>query len=403
MARDPADIGGAPVDIGVGLEIEDVFVGERHLGEITPGGVHNAFRFGSRARRVQQVQQLFAVERHRRALAAGIGHQVVPPVVSTLGHGHIGIAPVDNDHILDSGRTCIESGIDIHLESRGGTPAITRVGGDDQPCLCIVAAIDNRVGREPAKDHRVGNTDTGARQHGDSELWDHGHIDRYAIASGQTQTFQYVGELGDLVEQTAIGDRSGIARFALPMIGDLVALASLDVTVEAVVADVELAANEPFRIGKLPVEHLVKVLVPADQLPCLAGPEALEISFGLVVQRPVVYQRCTGELGRRWKLAILGLVHLDSCITHWFFDSPVMNGPYSMDRCPTVDEHPCRHEGRARTRPRDGTWPSLLDDLVCSSRRCNITSLASHGSASAGRCLWGLHLRLTRWWRCCTP
>ena len=39
VAGHPADVGGAPVHVGLGVEVEDVPVGERHLGEVAAGGV----------------------------------------------------------------------------------------------------------------------------------------------------------------------------------------------------------------------------------------------------------------------------------------------------------------------------------------------------------------------------
>ena len=43
VAGDPADVGGAPVDVGVGLEVEHVAVGEGGLGEVAPRRVQDAF------------------------------------------------------------------------------------------------------------------------------------------------------------------------------------------------------------------------------------------------------------------------------------------------------------------------------------------------------------------------
>jgi hypothetical protein len=48
------------------------------------------------------------------------------------------------------------------------------------------------------------------------------------------------------------------------VVGDLVAVAGGDVAVDAVVADVELAADEPLRVRRLPVEDGVPVLEPLE-------------------------------------------------------------------------------------------------------------------------------------------
>ena len=68
VAGDPADVGGAPVDVGLGVEVEDVLVGERDLGEVAAGRVHDALGLAGGARRVEQVEQVLAVHRLGRAL-----------------------------------------------------------------------------------------------------------------------------------------------------------------------------------------------------------------------------------------------------------------------------------------------------------------------------------------------
>src|SRR3712207_8429287 len=57
VARDPADVGGAPVDVGVGLEVEDELVRVRAAGEVAAGRVQDALRLGRRAARVEDVQR----------------------------------------------------------------------------------------------------------------------------------------------------------------------------------------------------------------------------------------------------------------------------------------------------------------------------------------------------------
>ena len=93
-------------------------------------------------------------------------------------------------------------------------------------------------------------------------------------------------------QQLGVGDRAGVAGLALPVVGDLVAVAGLDVAVEAVVGDVERAADEPLGEGKLPLERGVEVLRPGQQLPGLAGPERLVVGVGLLVEI------ASGEQGR---------------------------------------------------------------------------------------------------------
>ena len=74
----------------------------------------------------------------------------------------------------------------------------------------------------------------------------------------------------------------GVAGLALPVDGDLVAKAGLDVPVHAVVRDVELAADEPLRERRVPVQRLLPRLGPA-QPAGLQLPERDPVGPGLVV------------------------------------------------------------------------------------------------------------------------
>ena len=71
VAGDPADVGRAPVDVGVGVEVEHVLVGEGDLGEVAARGVHDPLGLGRGARGVEQVEQVLAVHRLARALGVG--------------------------------------------------------------------------------------------------------------------------------------------------------------------------------------------------------------------------------------------------------------------------------------------------------------------------------------------
>ena len=153
-------------------------------------------------------------------------------------------------------------------------PAPAGVRGDDHPGLGVVTAVDDGVGREAAEDDRVGDTDAGAGQHGDRQLEDHRHVDGDPVALLQALVLEDVGELADLGQQLGVGDRDRVARLALPVVGDLVTPAGLDVAVEAVGGDVELAADEPLGEREVPFEGRLEVLVPGDELPAWRAQKA---------------------------------------------------------------------------------------------------------------------------------
>ena len=138
----------------------------------------------------------------------------------------------------------------------------------------------------------------------------HAHVDADRRALLHAERLQPVGHANDLVEQRLIGDRRAVAlRLALEMERDLLAR-GLHMPVEAVEADVELAADEPLRVRLFPLEHRVEVLEPRHALACLACPELLE--------RDVIDPRLRGrlrcELGRRRVAPLLREQGLDRLV-----------------------------------------------------------------------------------------
>ena len=91
-------------------------------------------------------------------------------------------------------------------------------------------------------------------------------------------------------------------------------LAGQHVAVEAVVADVELAADEPLRVRQLPLADGVPLLGPVEQVGGLARPEALVVARRLVVQRGVGDQRVALELLRRRERALLVEQRVDGVV-----------------------------------------------------------------------------------------
>ena len=298
-----------------GSQIEYVLVAERDLREVAAGRVHDALGLRRRARGVEQVEQLLAVEVLGRAVVGRGRHHVVPPQVAPGLHRRIGVAPVDDDDVLD-GRRARERGVDVGLEQRRRATPVAGVGGDDESGLGVVAPVADRVGREPAEDHRMRHADAGAGQHGHRQLGHHRHVDGDAVTGTQTQRLQHVGELADLAMQIAIREDARVARLALPVVRDAVAETRREVTVEAVVRDVERAAREPLGEGKFPFERRVEVGEPTDELAGLAGPEGDVVTLGLFVEASIGHQRPRLELGRGRERALLEIEVRDRWFGH---------------------------------------------------------------------------------------
>jgi hypothetical protein len=118
--------------------------------------------------------------------------------------------------------------------------------------------------------------------------------------------------LRHVAEEIRVRDGPGVAGLALPVVGDLVAVAGFDVAVDAVEADVERAAEIPLRIGRLPLVQLRERLEPGQPLAGLALPEGVE---RLVVELRLRV-RLRRELRRRRIAPLLQQHRLDRVLGH---------------------------------------------------------------------------------------
>ena len=123
------------------------------------------------------------------------------------------------------------------------------VGGDDELGLAVVDAVRDRLGAEAAEDHRVHRADARAGEHGDGGLGDHRHVDRDAVALLDAEVLEDVGEAADLAMELLVGERA-LTSPGSPskMIAALFSRGGAEVPVEAVLRDVELAADEPLGV-----------------------------------------------------------------------------------------------------------------------------------------------------------
>ena len=123
------------------------------------------------AGRVEQVEQVLAVHRLRRALVVGVGHQIVVPVVASVGHRGVDVGarraqPLHHDHVLD-GRGGRERDVGRRLERCRLTAPPAAVGRDQDLALGVVDPVGERVSGEAAEDDRVRRADARAGQERD--------------------------------------------------------------------------------------------------------------------------------------------------------------------------------------------------------------------------------------------
>ena len=230
---------------------------------------------------------------------------VLPPDVAALDHVDRVAATFDDDDGLD-GRGALEGLVDVGLELDDLAAAPAAVGGDDELGLAVVDAVLERLGAEAAEDDGVDGPDAGAGQHGDDRLGDHRHIDGDAVALAHPHVLEDVGDPADVEMELLVGDGADIARLALEDDRGLVLAVGAEVAVEAVLGDVELAAGEPLRVRRIPLEGLFERLAPDEMLLGLTGPELFwaidRLGVELLVQG-LAPKICLGfELGRRPEL-----------------------------------------------------------------------------------------------------
>ena len=223
----------------------------------------------------------------RRVLLALAVDDVVPPHVAAVLHRGPAVERIadaaDDEGVLDR-RGRRQGVVDGRLERRRLAAPPAAVGGDDELRLRVVDAVAQRLGREPAEDDGVRRADARAGEHGDGQLGDHRHVDGDPVAGLDAQLEQGVGGLRDLALEVGVGDRPGVARLADPVVGDLVAEAVRDVPVDAVVGDVELAADEPLGERAGPTRASCRTARPSRCARGPAPPRSLVVVLGVLVQ-----------------------------------------------------------------------------------------------------------------------
>ena len=183
--------------------------------------------------------------------------------------------------LLD-GRSVAEGFIHAGLQRHDGAAAPSAIAGDHHFGLGVVDALAQGFGGKSAEDDAVRRADFRAGEHGDGQLRHHAHVDRHAVAFGDAQGTQRVGEAVHLALEHAVGEHAGIAGLTLPDDGGLIAARGVRVAIDAVVGDVQLAADEPFGPGHVPVQHLLPGREPIE-LPGFVGPERLGIARGTII------------------------------------------------------------------------------------------------------------------------
>jgi len=161
-----------------------------------------------------------------------------------------------------------------------------------------VNPVLQRLGAKTAEHHAMHRPDPGAGQHRDRRLRHHRKIDHHPVPFLYPLPPERVGKAANFVMQLLVGQDPDIPRFPLKNNRRLVPTRSVQMPVQAVVAEIQPPATKPFRKRLLPLQHLLGILEPGQLLLRHLAPKLLRVLHRLPVHRLV--------LGRTRKDRLLG-------------------------------------------------------------------------------------------------
>ena len=173
--------------------------------------------------------------------------------------------------------------------------------------------------------------------------------------------YQDVREGANLAGELPVGEGAPVPRLPLPDDRGLVPAPRGEMPVEAVLADVELSAGEPARVGRRPVENGLPGTLPVQRRG-LAGPIADVIGGGRGVQGAVADLGRGREGGRRREAAVLAEEDVDVGHRTMLPRSPSPPQRVRIRRCPSrrSPARRARDDGARVTRPLGGRPPAHL-------------------------------------------
>ena len=202
---DPADVGGAPVDVGVRLQVEDVVVRRRDADEVAGSRVRDPLRLRGRPARVEEVEQVLGVHRLRRARlrVRGLGlDQLVPRDVAPLGHRDLAARALSDDDLAD-GRARLERLVRVPLQRDERAAPVALVLRQQDLAAHVVQPVGERLGREAAEDDGERRAEPRAREHRDREPRPHAHVDPDRRALADPERLEPVRRLHHLASSCA--------------------------------------------------------------------------------------------------------------------------------------------------------------------------------------------------------
>ena len=210
VAGDPADIGGAPVDVTI-LVIEYILMGHRGVDHIAAGGVKHTLRLAGRSRSIEDEHRILGIHLFGRAVCRRPVHRLMIPDIATVDPADVAAGAAHDDDLV-AVRTGVQGGVGIGFQWYRFASTKTFVGGDHHVGIAILNAAGKRVRREAAKHHRMHRADPRTGKHGHGGLGDHRHIDGDPVTLLCPFGLQHVGKLAHFFVELGIADMAGIGR-----------------------------------------------------------------------------------------------------------------------------------------------------------------------------------------------
>ena len=156
--------------------------------------------------------------------------------------------------------------------------------------------------------------DPRAGQHRDRRFRNGRQVNDDAIAFADFVSLEHIREPADFAMQLLIGQGALLARFAFPDDRGLVPAGPCEMTIEAILRNVQFSADEPFRERRLPFENFLPRRVP-DQLLRFARPEFVRLLDRFAIHPPILLEafdpRPLGEIRCRLENAFFDQMRFD--------------------------------------------------------------------------------------------
>src|SRR3954454_5532415 len=160
----------------------------------------------------------------------------------------------------------------------------------------------------------MNRTNSGAGEHRNGRLWNCRQVNDHPVAFANLVSLQHVRETTDVPVQLLESQRAFIPRLALPEDRDLIPPRPGEMAIEAILGNVQLPADEPFRERRLPLQDFFPPARP-EELARLARPELFRIVNRFAMQPPVLVEASDSrrfcELLRWFENPFLDQVRLD--------------------------------------------------------------------------------------------